>query len=388
MLRTVEERGVRFIHLWFTDVLGSLKSFAITPAELENAFEEGMTFDGSAIDGFSRHVESDMLAQPDPDTFELLPWRADEPVARMFCDITISTARRFSAIRGRCCGAVSTGRTSLGIPVLRQLRPGVLLLRRQRPVASAPPARHRRRSSISLPPTLPATCADDHRLPRGARHPGAVQPSRGGPEPAGDRPPLHRCPHDGRLHHDVPPGRQGGRYGARRVRNVHAEAHRRRAGFGHAHPPVAVQGRRERVLRRATTSTRCRRWRSVPRRHLAPCPGDHGGHQPVGELVQTSRRRLRGAGLRELGALQPFGAGAGPDTQDGERTAPPESSTARPTRRAIPISPMPCCSRPVCGASSRATNCRRAHRESLRDDPDAGRETGIEQLPGIAVRGR
>ena len=89
VLRTVEERGVRFIHLWFTDVLGFLKSFAITPAELENAFEEGMTFDGSAIDGFSRHVESDMLARPDPDTFELLPWCTDEPIARMFCDVSM-----------------------------------------------------------------------------------------------------------------------------------------------------------------------------------------------------------------------------------------------------------------------------------------------------------
>lgn len=89
VLRTVEERGVRFIQLWFTDVLGSLKSFAITPAELENAFDEGMTFDGSAIDGFSRLVESDMLANPDPDTFEILPWRQDEPVGRMFCNVTM-----------------------------------------------------------------------------------------------------------------------------------------------------------------------------------------------------------------------------------------------------------------------------------------------------------
>ncbi len=95
VLRTVEERGVRFIHLWFSDVLGSLKSFAITPAELENAFEEGMTFDGSAIDGFSRHVESDMLANPDPDTFEILPWRSDEPVARMFCNITMLDGKPF-----------------------------------------------------------------------------------------------------------------------------------------------------------------------------------------------------------------------------------------------------------------------------------------------------
>ena len=95
VLRTVEERGVRFIHLWFTDVLGFLKSFAITPAELENAFEEGMTFDGSAIDGYSRHVESDMLARPDPSTFELLPWRSDEPIARMFCDVTMFDGEPF-----------------------------------------------------------------------------------------------------------------------------------------------------------------------------------------------------------------------------------------------------------------------------------------------------
>ena len=88
VLRTVEERGVRLIRLWFTDVLGQLKSVAISPAELENAFEEGMHFDGSAIDGFSRVQESDVLAVPDPNTFELLPFAGDdETSARMFCDI-------------------------------------------------------------------------------------------------------------------------------------------------------------------------------------------------------------------------------------------------------------------------------------------------------------
>ena len=89
VLRTVEERGVRMIRLWFTDVLGQLKSVAISPAELENALEEGMHFDGSAIDGFSRVQESDVLARPDPNTFELLPWgrEPDDTSARMFCDI-------------------------------------------------------------------------------------------------------------------------------------------------------------------------------------------------------------------------------------------------------------------------------------------------------------
>jgi glutamine synthetase len=88
VMRTVEERGVRFIQLWFTDVLGTPKAFSITPAELENALEEGMTFDGSAIDGFSRVQESDVLAHPDPKTFQLLPYLSDgQPVARVVCDI-------------------------------------------------------------------------------------------------------------------------------------------------------------------------------------------------------------------------------------------------------------------------------------------------------------
>ncbi len=88
VLRTVEERGIRFVQLWFTDVLGTPKTFNITPAELENALDEGMTFDGSAIDGFSRVQESDVLARPDANTFQLIPWHGHgEPVARVFCDI-------------------------------------------------------------------------------------------------------------------------------------------------------------------------------------------------------------------------------------------------------------------------------------------------------------
>src|SRR5271167_3175023 len=98
VLRTVEERAIRFVQLWFTDVLGTAKTFFITPAELQNALEEGMTFDGSAIDGFSRVQEADVLARPDANTFQLLPWHGHggpsvngempaAQVARVFCDI-------------------------------------------------------------------------------------------------------------------------------------------------------------------------------------------------------------------------------------------------------------------------------------------------------------
>ena len=88
VLRSVEERDVRFIRLWFTDVLGVLKSVAIAPPELENAFEEGIGFDGSAIEGLTRVYEADMILKPDPTTFQILPWRGDiKGAARMFCDI-------------------------------------------------------------------------------------------------------------------------------------------------------------------------------------------------------------------------------------------------------------------------------------------------------------
>ena len=88
VLQTCKDQDVKFIRLWFTDILGILKSFAITVEELEQALEEGMGFDGSSIEGFARIDESDMLAMPDAGTFQLLPWRPRERgVARMFCDI-------------------------------------------------------------------------------------------------------------------------------------------------------------------------------------------------------------------------------------------------------------------------------------------------------------
>ncbi|MEM7272123.1 MAG: type I glutamate--ammonia ligase [Actinomycetota bacterium] len=95
VLRAVEDRNVKLIRLWFTDVLGKLKSVAISPVELETAFEEGVHFDGSAIDGFSRIQESDVLAKPDPSTFELLPWTEGGTTARMFCDIYLPDGSPF-----------------------------------------------------------------------------------------------------------------------------------------------------------------------------------------------------------------------------------------------------------------------------------------------------
>ncbi len=92
MLREAEAQNVKFIRLWFTDILGMLKSFAITVEELEDALESGKGFDGSSIEGFARIFESDLVAMPDPDTFQVLPWSPKDSVtaARMFCDIRTS----------------------------------------------------------------------------------------------------------------------------------------------------------------------------------------------------------------------------------------------------------------------------------------------------------
>jgi glutamine synthetase len=88
VLNLIEEHNVKFVRFWFTDILGQLKSFSVTSEELDTAFDEGMGFDGSSIKGYARIDESDMVAKPDPATFQLIPWRPKEKaVARMFCDI-------------------------------------------------------------------------------------------------------------------------------------------------------------------------------------------------------------------------------------------------------------------------------------------------------------
>jgi len=89
VLKMARENDVRFIRFWFTDILGFLKSFAVTISELEEALEDGMGFDGSSIEGYARIDESDMIAMPDPSTFAILPWRPREhnAVGRMFCDV-------------------------------------------------------------------------------------------------------------------------------------------------------------------------------------------------------------------------------------------------------------------------------------------------------------
>lgn len=115
VLRTIEERGIRFVRLWFTDVLGRLKSLAISPEDLEVAFDEGIGFDGSSIEGFAAPDEADMLAFPDPSTFQVLPWRpSSDGVARIFCDVCTPDRKPFPGDPRECLRRMFSKAEKLG----------------------------------------------------------------------------------------------------------------------------------------------------------------------------------------------------------------------------------------------------------------------------------
>ena len=99
ILKTVKDKKIQFIRLWFVDILGQVKSFSISPRQLEHGLKDGMGFDGSSVEGFARIYESDLIAKPNPETFQILPWRPKEsgvaPIASRYSDCT--TARLAAA---------------------------------------------------------------------------------------------------------------------------------------------------------------------------------------------------------------------------------------------------------------------------------------------------
>ena len=393
VLRTIEERDIRFVRLWFTDVLGILKSVAVAPAELEGAFAEGIGFDGSAIEGFARVYEADMLAKPDPATFQVLPWRGESPgTARMFCDIL--TARRHAehgrpaprAASARSTKAADQGFTFYTHPEIefflfkQRLEPGASA-RAGRPGAATSttcrtaPAHDFRRAAITMLESMGISVEFSH-------HEGAPGPER-------DRPALRRRADHGRQHHDLPHGGQGGRARAGHLRHVHAQAVRRAPRLRHAHPPVAVRGRPQRVLRgrRAVPAVQDRRGSSSP-----ACCSTRAEITAVTNQWVNSYKRLWGGGeapaLRLLGPQQPLGPGPGADVQ--ARQGPVgrvEVPRARP-RRATPTSPSRCCSPPASRASRRATSCPPGAEDDVWALTDAERRAlGIEPLPRQPRRG-
>ncbi len=245
----VLEHEIRFIRFWFTDILGQLKSFSINAAELDDAFEAGMGFDGSSITGFNAIEESDMIAMPDPSTFAVLPWRPEEQgVARMFCDIVTPERTPYEGdprhvLRRAVERAQAMGFEAFNVgPELEYF-----LFRDSRTTEAARPRRLLRPDDARR---RLGRAARDRARARAARDPRRVHPPRGRALPARDRHALRRRAQDGGRLHDLPHHRQGVRDEVRLACDVHAQAALRRERLRDAHAPVAVQRRQERLLRR------------------------------------------------------------------------------------------------------------------------------------------
>ncbi len=309
-----------------------------------------------------------MLARPDASTFQLLPWHGhghtngDEPeaeVARVFCDIVDLDGSPFQGcprhvLRRTLERARDRGFTFYASPEIEYFYfadsdpghpPTTLDTGSYFELTVADRASDiRQRTVLTL---------EEMGIPvEHAQHEDA-------PVPARDRPPLHRRPDHGGHGHDRAAGGQGDGPPAGRVRQLHAEAVRRGAGLGHAHPPLALPRRDQRLHRHRPARRPFGGRRGIHRRSPPPCRGDHRGHQPVGQLVQEARLGVRGPDPRLVGAQQPVGTGEGARRQAREARTRPASSSARPTAPATPTSPSQSSWPRVSRGSSRATSSRR-----------------------------
>ncbi len=250
-----------------------------------------------------------MIAMPDPSTFAVLPWRPEEQgVGRMFCDVITPERTPYEGdprhvLRRALERANAMGFDTFNVgPELEyflfrdsQLDRGARRGRLLRPDDA--------RRGLGRAPR-------DGARARAARHPRRVHPPRGRPLPARDRHALRGRAEDGRRLHDLPHHGQGVRDEVRLARDVHAEAAVRRERLGHAHAPVAVRRRQERLLRPRRPVLPVGRRQGVHRRPAQARARDLLDLRPVGELLQAPRAGLRGARVRRLVAAQPLGARA------------------------------------------------------------------------------
>ncbi len=250
VLRTIEERHVRLVRLWFTDVLGQLKSVAISPVDLAGAFEEGVQFDGSAIDGFSRMQESDVLAIPDAASFQLMHWaEGGEVTARVFCDLVNLDGSPFEGdprqvLKRNLRRAGDAGYQFMCAPEVEFFYfESDDTSRVRKPIDNA--------SYFDL--TTFDASSDIRRGTIGRLEATGIPVEYSFHEDAPSQHEIDLQHTDGLTMADnvmtLRLDRPRGRARARRARHVHAEADRRRAGLGHAHAHVARARRRERLLR-------------------------------------------------------------------------------------------------------------------------------------------
>ena len=339
VLRTVEERRIRYVQLWFTDVLGRQKAFHVTPAELEDALDEGMTFDGSAIDGFSRVQEADVLAKPDLDTFQLCPWHPER------------RGRRTRRLRHH-----DRGRTPFeGCPRHRLRRvldeaheagftmfvaPEVEYFYFDSLTPASPPQPVDRGSYFDL--------GTDDRIGALRRNTVRTLEEMGIPV-------EHAQHEDGPGQHELDLRYTDALTMADTVMTVrHVVKELARAeGVAASFMPKPLEG-----VQGSGMHTHVSLWRGgenafidaadalrpvaarlpLHRGPAHPREGDHRGDQPVGELLQAPRRRARGARARQLGAQQPLRPRADPHRQAVEVGLHPDRvPVPRLSRQPVPV---------------------------------------------------
>ena len=313
-LEKIKADGVEFLLLWFTDLEGHLKSFAVTPSEIPGALDDGMGFDGSSITGFNAIEESDMVAIPDPGTYRMMPWKEGETkVGRMICDVVTPDGKPYEGDPRYVLRRALDRMQAMGFDTFN-IGPELeyFLFKDNKGTETLDEGGYFAMTTLDAASELRQETV---RAPRADGDPGRVRPPRGRPVAARDRHPLRAGARDGRPHADLPADRQGDREEGRLPRDLHAEADLRRERLRDAHAPVALHRRSEQLLRRRRPVEPLRGRQGVHRRPATARARDLGRLRPVGELLQAARARLRGAGLRRLVATEPLGPDPDPALQ-------------------------------------------------------------------------
>ena len=325
VLSRVEEDGVEYIRFWFTDILGQLKSFAVGREELEEALEQGMGFDGSSITGFNAIEESDMIAMPDPDTYVVLPWRQDAEkgnVARMFCDVLRPGGEPYEGdprfvMKRALARAADMGFDTFYLgPELEYFyfasdevgedgKPTILDKGGYFDLTTLDAASDLRRDTVNALKKVGIPIEYTHHEVGPSQHEIDMRYAEG--LRMSDNAMTYKA-----VVKEV--AAEHGVYATFMPKPLFGEN-----GSGHAHAPVAVQRRSERVLRRGCALPPLGHRALVHRRPAQARARDRGAVRPQREQLQAARARLRGTGLLGLVAAQPLGPGAGADVPARQR---------------------------------------------------------------------
>ena len=379
VFRIVKDKEVSFIQIWFTDILGVLKSFSIRPSELEEAMTEGMGFDGSSIEGFSRIEESDMIAKPDPTTFQVLPWRPDEkPVARMFCDILQPDGSPYPgdpryALKRMLAKAAEKGYTSYLGPELEFFyfadNTGTEVLD-QGGYFDAPPldgGNDLRRATIFALESMGVRIEYSHHEVADSQHE------------------IDMRYDEAMRMADKTMTMKATVKAIAMINGVYA-TFMPKPIFGingsgmHTHQSLFL-GNKNAFSRRQRQISSVGHRQELHRRPAEACPGDHRHLQPVGQFLQAPGPRLRSPGVRRLVPAEPFRLGAGAHVQARQRNRHP----VRIPRPGPGLQPLP-------GLHGDAGRRPQGHREELSPAraggsghlPHDGSRTPKAEDPGVA----